>query len=99
MKVTITFASPNRKNSSSEPTAHERTLADVPSPLATTMAEDYVQYRSDAEDVERCKLYRYERDGDEILVALDFKEVIALTAHDRTAGPVDSPRPSNGPQN
>lgn len=99
MKVIITFAAPVRKDQTTEPTAHERTLADVPSPLATKMAEDYVQYRSDAGEVERCKLYRYERNAGEILVALDFKEIIALTAHDGVPGSTDSPRPSSGPPN
>lgn len=44
------------------------------------MAEDFVQYRSGPDGTNRSKLYRYERNSEEVLVALDFDEVIALTA-------------------
>jgi hypothetical protein len=51
------------------------------------MAKDFVQSQSEGEQLEPCKLYRYERDGDEMLVALDFAEVIALTAQQDSTTP------------
>lgn len=52
----------------------------VPPTLAEEMAEDFVQYQSHEDGAEQRKLYRYDREGDEVLVALDFSEIISLTA-------------------
>jgi hypothetical protein len=80
MDVTITFRTPFRENRHSRPTVHERTLTEVPNPLAEQMATDFVQHRGDPSGTEKSKLYRYKRDGEEVLVALDFSEIIAITA-------------------
>jgi hypothetical protein len=80
MEVTITFRTPSREKGQAGPTLHERTLSGVPPALAEQMADDFVRRRSRTDGVDRSTLYRYERDGEEVLVALDFREVIAITA-------------------
>jgi len=80
MTVTITFRTPSREDPGIGTGLHERTLVTVPSALARQMADDFVQYRSQPDGTGRSKLYRYQRDGEEVLVALDFEEIIALTA-------------------
>ncbi len=44
------------------------------------MASDFVEYRKSSPEASRSKLYRYQTEGEEVLVALDFDEIIALTA-------------------
>ena len=80
MDVTITFCTPFRKNHQTGPTIHERMLVDVPAPLAEQMATDFVQHRGDPNSIKKSQLYRYKKDGEEVLVALDFSEIIAITA-------------------
>jgi hypothetical protein len=80
MLITITFRSPTHESAAAEPLLHERTIESVPSPKAQEMAADFVEYRKAPKDTSRSKLYRYQTNGDEVLVALDFEEVIALTA-------------------
>ncbi|MFP4227925.1 MAG: hypothetical protein ACLFTE_03760 [Salinivenus sp.] len=80
MRIEITFRSPPHDASSSGPTLHERTLEAVPRPQAKKIATDFVSYRKAPDETDRSKLYRYETGGDEVLVALDFSEVVALTA-------------------
>lgn len=85
MRIQITFRSPPREAAaSSGPTLHERTLEAVPRPKAQQIATDFVSYRQAPQETDRSKLYRYETNGDEVMVALDFKEVVALTAADQS---------------
>jgi hypothetical protein len=44
------------------------------------MAQDFVEYRNSTNGAKESELYRYDRDGNEVLVALDFEEVVALMA-------------------
>lgn len=80
MDITITFRTPIRKNRHTGPTVHERMLVDVPASLAEQMATDFVQHRGNPNGTEKSQLYRYKKDGEEVLVALDFSEIIAITA-------------------
>jgi hypothetical protein len=80
MDVTITFRTPARDGTEIPSGIHDRTLHGVPSSLAYRIADDFVRYRSEPDSPGRSTLYRYERDGEEVLVALDFDEVIAVTA-------------------
>lgn len=80
MFITITFRSPTHEAVAGEPSLHERTIESVPSPKAKQMASDFVEYRQAPSEASRSKLYRYQTNGKEVLVALDFDEMIALTA-------------------
>jgi len=80
MDVKITFRTPPRNHEPDGASIHERTLEAVPRSEAEKMAEDFVQYRNATNGIKESELYRYHKNGQEILVALDFKEVIALTA-------------------
>ena len=80
MEVTITFRTPSREHTHAGPSLHERTLSGVPRALAEEIADDFVQRRSSGDGTEQSKLYRYDKDGEEVLVALDFSEIIAITA-------------------
>jgi hypothetical protein len=77
--VHITFETPERRNLSLPPARHERTLDAVPCAQAQQMADDYATYCGAEGETEQRKLYRYEQDGEEVLVALDFGEVQAIT--------------------
>lgn len=81
MTVSITFQSPQSpyEGGQGESTLHERSLDDVPKSKAVRMAEDFTAYRSQ-EAVNRRKLYRYGREEQERLVALDFEEIVAVVA-------------------
>jgi hypothetical protein len=81
MEVIITFRTPSRKTMRAGPTLHERTLSGVPGDLAEQMAQDFVKRRSSPDGAKQSQLYRYERDGEDVLVALDFTEIITITAH------------------
>ncbi len=80
MFITITFRSPGHENAARGPSLHERTIESVPRPEAKQMASDFVEYRKSSPEASRSKLYRYQTDGEEVLIALDFDEIIALTA-------------------
>lgn len=84
MTVSITFQSPYFETDESPPTVHERELTSVPRPKAEEMVEDFVRYqekkRTGAEKATQRQMYRYEKEGEELLVALDFDEVVALIA-------------------
>lgn len=86
MTVSITFQSPYFQGDKSPPAVHERHLDAVPRIEAEQMVEDFVRYQekkgtSNVESAQR-QMYRYDRDGEELLVALDFDEIIALVAFD-----------------
>lgn len=85
MLITITFRSPNRQTAPGGPSLHERCIESVPRPKAEEMASDFVKYRKAPGEATRSKLYRYHTNGEEVLVALDFDEVVALTASNGTA--------------
>ena len=80
MTVTITFRTPSSEQRENTSTIHERRLEAVPQATAEQMAEDFVQYRTTRAEAHRSTLYRYEKREDDILVALDFQEIVALTA-------------------
>jgi hypothetical protein len=84
MEVKITFRTPAREGGHGGSTIHERILDAVPRAKAEQMAEDFVQYRSAANGrrngAGRSELYRYTKNGEEVIVALDFGEIVALTA-------------------
>jgi len=75
--VRIIFRTPHRENTSTGSARHERRLDSVPASVAERMVSDFERYRESRE--ERSPLYRYERDGEEVLLALDLEEVVALT--------------------
>lgn len=81
MTVTITFRTPYSEHREEGSTLHERQLEAVPRTTAEQMAEDFVQYRTTRAESHRSMLYRYEgeEEGD-VLVALDFEEIVALNA-------------------
>jgi hypothetical protein len=74
--IHITFDPPSRDDPSTGGERHERRLEDVPVAVADQMVADFRRYREDRR--ERSPLYRYEQDGDEVLLALDLEEVVAL---------------------
>ncbi len=78
--VTITFRTPARESDRAEASLHKRTVVGVPLDLAQQMAEDFVQYQSTPDEDGRSKLYRFEKEGNDVLVALNFDEIIAVTA-------------------
>lgn len=80
MTVTITFCTPSRERGEGGGTVHERVLDGVPHDAVVEMARDFVQYNSDEASAQRSKLYQYDQDSNEVLIALDYGEIIALTA-------------------
>lgn len=80
MIVTITFRTPYSEDREDGATLHERQLEGVPEDTAEQMAEDFVQYRTTRAESHRSVLYRYEGAEDDVLAALDFEEIVALTA-------------------
>lgn len=85
MTVSITFQSPYYESDESPPTVHERELYAVPKAKAEAMVDDFIQYQEQQENgsttsKRQRKMYRYTKDGEELLIALDFDEVIAMVA-------------------
>ena len=81
--IHITFEPPSREHPSAEGGHHERRLEDVPEAVADQMMADFRQYRENQR--ERSPLYRYEQDGEEVLLALDLEEVVALVRPESAA--------------
>ena len=77
--VHITFETPTQDGSGPGSGHHERCLDGVPASVAEQMVADFRRYREERH--ERSPLYRYEQDGEEVVLALDLEEVVAL---DRT---------------
>lgn len=77
--VRITFETPTRDGPGPGAGRHERRLDGVPPAVAEQMVADFRRYRKERH--ERSPLYRYEQDGEEVVLALDLDEVVAL---DRT---------------
>lgn len=84
MTVSITFQTPYFETDKSPPAVHERELRSVPRRKAEEMVEDFVRYQekksTSTQEATQRQMYRYEKEGEELLVALDFDEVIALIA-------------------
>jgi hypothetical protein len=95
LTVTITFRTPARENPPVASCVHERTLEAVPPAAAQQMMEDFAQYRranalpdptasapasSGSADHGRSKIYRYDCPDGEVIIALDFREILALVA-------------------
>lgn len=74
--VHITFETPTRDESVPGAGHHERRLDGVPPAVAEQMVADFRRYREERH--ERSPLYRYEQDGEEVVLALDLDEVVAL---------------------
>jgi hypothetical protein len=81
MNVSITFQSPTQETTQTPALLHERCLEAVPKAKAEQMAEDFVEYQSGNGGARR-KLYRYDSGDGECLIALDFKEIVAIVAGD-----------------
>lgn len=83
MTVLITFCAPPRQNSIDglpveDSVVHQRRLEGVPSQIAGQMNDDYRRYKSNGTRVGRYKVYRFEQAGEEVKVALDFREITDL---------------------
>ncbi len=83
MTVRITFCAPPRQNSpDGSPfqmsVVHERRLEGVPPQVAQEMDDDYIRYQSNRAGASRYNIYRFESAGEQMEVALDFREITAL---------------------
>jgi hypothetical protein len=74
--IHITFETPSGGDQAPETVLHERRLDDVPVAVADQMMTDFRRYQENQR--ERSPLYRYEQDGEEVFLALDLEEVVAL---------------------
>jgi len=82
VNLTITFSPPTRKNGNGE-FVHERSLNAVPRSKAEQMRADFKRYQSNGEAAQKDKLYRFCQDGSEVLLPIDFEEVIAISRTER----------------
>ena len=92
--VNITFQPPTRTNLSRCSSPHRRNLKGVPQSTAQQMAQDFTAYQHEPSTIEEKKLYTYRPSGqrgtpgDEVSVALDFGEIVALEVDwNRTVSP------------
>lgn len=92
--VNITFQPPTRTNLSRCSSPHRRNLKGVPQSTAQQMAQDFTAYQHEPSAIEEKKLYTYQPSGqngppgDEVSVALDFGEIVALEVDwNRTVSP------------
>lgn len=82
--VNITFQPPTRTTLSRPSPSHRRNLEGVPQSTAQQMAQDFTAYQHEPSAIEEKKLYTYRpsgqrgKPGDEVSVALDFEEIVAL---------------------
>ena len=74
--VHITFEPPTRESPAPDESRHERRLDGVPPSVAERMITDFEEYCENR--TRKTPLYRYERDGEEVVLALDLGEVVAL---------------------
>lgn len=74
--VHITFEPPTREDPAPEETRHERRLDGVPPSVAERMIRDFEEYCENRTG--KTPLYRYEQNGEEVVLALDLDEVVAL---------------------
>ena len=92
--VNITFQPPTRTNLSRCSSPHRRNLKGVPQSTAQQMAQDFTAYQHEPSAIKEKKLYTYQPSGqngspgDEVSVALDFGEIVALEVDwNRTVSP------------
>lgn len=82
--VNIIFQSPARTALSRDSSRHKRDLEGVPQSTARQMARDFTTYQREPSTSNEKKLYTYRPSGkkktsdDEVFVALDFGEIVAL---------------------
>jgi hypothetical protein len=77
--VEITFQPPSRVSQSGAPSFHQRSIEDVPASVAEKMVRDFRAGADNSSEAPSWELYRYEENGEERLVPLDFGEVVDLT--------------------
>lgn len=87
MKVTIRFKPPTRENSKDGlavhgSSIHERRLEAVPRRKARQMVDDFSRYQMGEAQSDRYKIYKYAQADEEVQVALDFGEIIAIEVLD-----------------
>lgn len=80
MDVKITFRSSAPEHLDSAAGLHEQIIPDVPVTEAERMVEDFTRYQTAAPEAIRRMRYQFARRGKDVLVALDFDHVVALTA-------------------
>lgn len=66
--------------SAGPPLVHERILEGVPESVAEQIARDFVAYETEPSEAARRKLYTFEGAAEKTMLALDFAEVLAVTA-------------------
>lgn len=82
--VQITYQAPPRAKRSRPSSRHERQLEDVPKPTAQQMIDDFAAYQASRSRVNQHEAYTYQRSepgetaGGEVMVALDFGEIVVL---------------------
>jgi hypothetical protein len=79
MTITIIFRTPARTDPPTNPVIHERCFHGVPSSVAETLVGDFLAYHRDGGGDQR-KSYRFKMDREEIMMAVDFDEVVAVVA-------------------
>ena len=81
--VRVVFHPPDQDHSSSRASTHERTLERVPHAVARQMMNDFRAYEARPSAEERYEMYAYSHQNgtdEQVLVPIDFGEVLALTA-------------------
>ena len=76
MVVRILYRPPSRKEQERSP-LHERCLETVPVAVAEKMAADFRLYQQ--KQIRQTPLYQYEQNGEDVMLAVDFTEVVSLT--------------------
>lgn len=102
--VQITYRTPSRKNLSRSSFHHERQLESVPEPTARQMIRDFSAYQATRGGAKRHEVYTYQQIGldgaadDEVVVALDFREIAALQTFEEET-PVQEKKPVSPQRN
>lgn len=96
--VNITFESPARTSRPRSSSRHRRDLEGVPESTAQQMARDFTAYQHEPSACDEKKLYKYRPSGqkepsdDEVFVALDFGEIVALEVNRKRKVSAREPR-------
>lgn len=80
MDVMITFRTPSSRRARALTRLHELEVTGVPATEAERMVEDFTRYRTAVPEAVRRMRYHFARDGADVMLALDFEHVIAITA-------------------
>lgn len=72
--LTVLFQTPKGDDSP----CHERVFENIPNSVAEDMAEDFAAARDPGSEASPYQLYRYEEEGTEHLIALDYTEVLGV---------------------